>query len=978
MPNILLLLLLSFSGQLLAESKPLDEQTQQELEQTIKSDPSRLKAYYFLARAYLGLDGADQGSGGLNINQDLETSGAYYDDALLQLERGETQAAIIQLSNAIKSDPSNLSAYLLLAETYKDQNQYGAAELNYREALRYGADPNLVFLQLGEVLLASEQFEKIFIDLSLSNLPNDLKPGVRVMHGRAYMGTREYGRAEKVLNDAIESDPNLVTARIELARLSVFRGNTGDARKHLDMVSAAGEYLPDYWLISGEIERLEGHDTGALADYSRALELKKDFLLALHAAADLNLRIGDTAAAGLIIADIREFYPEDLRGLLLALTLASQKNAPNELEQLIFDAKAVIDTIDYNKLQEDPYTLIIVGSIHHISGRMTEASSALAQYLEFSPSDLYAVRLLASAQLELQQTTAAIRTLNNASKYYPEDPDLALLYAEALIQQKKYVAALPYLNRFIDNQPNHKEARLQRAKLNASLGNMPPAIAELEALRAQDSDPSIVVTLSNLLLATGAYDRVIALVAETGPQSNGIIDADVIRGKAYIGQGHTAKARAAFSSALMKDPKSASAAYNIALLDLRSGDLNVARKGFKSVLASNPGHRSSLIQLSTMAEKSGNQREAIQYLKDALAIESDVDNHVHLINLLILNQRDQEARDNLTSLRLAYPESLKVMATDAKWNILNENRERASQIYVNMRDQALANKSVDNLVAIARYQLELDDDKNAFDTLDEAQKLDESNLSVLIARAEFKEHEEDYKQALALALEVIRKAPNHPVGYQLKGDIQMDLGLEAQALETYKSGLDNTQANAPLILRYYSALREQSSPKLALDFLEDHVRATSNPDFTILRVIAGAYADAGESAKSIALTETLLKNQPSDPILLNNLALLYFKADDKRAKALAQRAYDLAPDNYAIMDTLGWILVNQNDVSLGVTLLRNALARSANVPEIRYHYAVALHRNGQSSTAKEELRSLLGEGKQFKEIEAARALYKQL
>ncbi|MFT6437329.1 MAG: hypothetical protein ACJAVI_005403, partial [Candidatus Azotimanducaceae bacterium] len=44
----------------------------------------------------------------------------------------------------------------------------------------------------------------------------------------------------------------------------------------------------------------------------------------------------------------------------------------------------------------------------------------------------------------------------------------------------------------------------------------------------------------------------------------------------------------------------------------------------------------------------------------------------------------------------------------------------------------------------------------------------------------------------------------------------------------------------------------------------------------------------------------------------------------------------------------------------------------------RYHYAVALHRNGQSKTAAKELRSLLAEGQSFDELEAARTLYGQL
>ncbi|MCB1691141.1 MAG: tetratricopeptide repeat protein, partial [Pseudomonadales bacterium] len=217
------------------------------------------------------------------------------------------------------------------------------------------------------------------------------------------------------------------------------------------------------------------------------------------------------------------------------------------------------------------------------------------------------------------------------------------------------------------------------------------------------------------------------------------------------------------------------------------------------------------------------------------------------------------------------------------------------------------------------------------------------------------------------------------VGYQLKGDSYRDLGRPADALAAYQSGVDNTPGSLALVLNYYTLLQAEQGPGKALTFLEDIVRRQAETvSFTLLRVLAAGYTEAGEPVKSIALHETLLKSRPNDPILLNNLALAYFENGDDRARDVAQKAYDLAPDNYAVMDTLGWILVNAGDASVGVTLLRNALARSANVPDIRYHYAVALNRNGQTKTAARELQSLLSDGQPFTEREAARALYEQL
>ena len=56
-------------------------------------------------------------------------------------------------------------------------------------------------------------------------------------------------------------------------------------------------------------------------------------------------------------------------------------------------------------------------------------------------------------------------------------------------------------------------------------------------------------------------------------------------------------------------------------------------------------------------------------------------------------------------------------------------------------------------------------------------------------------------------------------------------------------------------------------------------------------------------------------------------------------------------ENVWIMDTLGWVQVNQEDIDVGIAVLRNASLRS-DPPEISYHYAWALHRNGQLKASK--------------------------
>ena len=111
---------------------------------------------------------------------------------------------------------------------------------------------------------------------------------------------------------------------------------------------------------------------------------------------------------------------------------------------------------------------------------------------------------------------------------------------------------------------------------------------------------------------------------------------------------------------------------------------------------------------------------------------------------------------------------------------------------------------------------------------------------------------------------------------------------------------------------------------------------------------------------------------------LNNLAWLLHQQNDSRALGYAEQANKLKPDNAALLDTLGWIRVEQGDVTRGLPLLQKAVNLAPGAPVIRYHLAVGLMKSGDKVKAKKELEQLLASGKSFSQIEEARALLKSL
>jgi predicted Zn-dependent protease len=121
----------------------------------------------------------------------------------------------------------------------------------------------------------------------------------------------------------------------------------------------------------------------------------------------------------------------------------------------------------------------------------------------------------------------------------------------------------------------------------------------------------------------------------------------------------------------------------------------------------------------------------------------------------------------------------------------------------------------------------------------------------------------------------------------------------------------------------------------------------------------------------------VLKSGESAPVL-NNLANLQWQLKDPVAQQTAERAYKLAPGEPVVLDTLGWMLVQQGQIDAGLRHLREARLRDPANPEIRYHLGWALAKSGRKAEARQELDAALQSGRSFPEIESARALKTEL
>ena len=214
------------------------------------------------------------------------------------------------------------------------------------------------------------------------------------------------------------------------------------------------------------------------------------------------------------------------------------------------------------------------------------------------------------------------------------------------------------------------------------------------------------------------------------------------------------------------------------------------------------------------------------------------------------------------------------------------------------------------------------------------------------------------------------------MGYIAEGDLLMQQKNPALAAKAYEHALAISK-NQPLMLKLHASLSQAGRGKEANSRLVQWLK--ENPDDVPLRMyLAEVYLVDGQTRAAIEQYQAILQQNPKYMPAMNNLATAYQQEKNPLALEYAEKAYQMAPDNPAIMDTLGWILIEQGNTGRGLPLLQKAVSGAPEAGEIRYHFAAGLVKAGDNAKARKELETLLSSGKSFPSREKAGTLLKQI
>jgi tetratricopeptide (TPR) repeat protein len=138
-------------------------------------------------------------------------------------------------------------------------------------------------------------------------------------------------------------------------------------------------------------------------------------------------------------------------------------------------------------------------------------------------------------------------------------------------------------------------------------------------------------------------------------------------------------------------------------------------------------------------------------------------------------------------------------------------------------------------------------------------------------------------------------------------------------------------------------------------------RAILPDNAVVLSTLALVLEVAGRWSEARQVYEVILKLDPANGVVLNNLAFLLAEhgGDLDDALTKAQRAKQLLPNLTEVSDTLGWIYLKKNLTDNAIDIFKDLVNKVPGQAVFRYHLGMAYSQKGDKTRALKELQDAL-------------------
>lgn len=774
-----------------------------------------------------------------------------------------------------------------------------------------------------------------------------------------------------MLRETIAKHPDDSKLVVELASTLGAIGNLSQAEHELteflkthandaDALNARGELRLRAGSAAKAIEDLEAALATAPPSWPLVNRITAELLLG-----DATLALGDIEKAKERVAALTKSYPAALGTQLLTARVAIMDGRPGEAAETLQKISA--------SAPADPRIQGMLIEALLRSGNKARAAALLERRVQMNPGDTQARRVLAELLMQQSRPDRVIELLGEApDTVVAAEADEDSLLSVARLAQERAGAAITNLEGQLAKNPTDEKARVELANAYLQNGQAMRGLTTLDA-RETTSPEAIGVRLAiNFALANDReVNRVVtSLLDDPNTDVSKLIAASDAAQRA----GRNEVAGPLVERAFEREPKNPDVLLRRANLDFLEGRHDRAASALATLVELKPEDARARIATARVAEAKGDVDGARSALHAAIQADPKAIESALMLASLELRAEEPQAAAAVFDRMIAGAPQDGAAANAAGAVLLRAKR--------NEEARTRFGQAVEQNGTNARYRFNLGraqflagDRAAAAQSFAQAAKLEpdwvDANMAAVRLALELKQP----AAAEQIAQSMVERSPKEPRAWLLLGDSQMMAGRGTEAMGSFARSYALQPSSAAAVREHLARVASKAArPELPLlNWL-----AREANDINVRRRLADFYQQTGAAQAATEQFEILVKAAPNDVGALNNLAWLLAERDTKRAEVLARRATAIVPQQAAIADTLGWVLIKAGKFAEAAEVLKRAAEGLPQDRSVRYRYALASARAGDTATARRELQTVLGDGVAFEGRDAAQQLSQEL
>ena len=898
---------------------------------------------------------------------DGQTSAEHIAQAKSLMAEDQSQAAVIELKNALQKDNASAEARWLLGKLQLDAGQVAAAEKELRAAARLDWSADDVTPALAQALLAQQKFVQVR-ELPVEQLNSEARGATYAYQAMAEMAQGETEDALALIERARTSAPTSTTVMFSSARIAAARGELAQASDLLGEILAQDPKHAQAWALKGDIEMRAQRRQDALEAYGKAIDLQPEFYLARLRRALIYL--------------LDENYPAAAEDAEVLARIAPRSSGSNYVQGLLlFQKKEYADAITALSQAEPahrqfPMVLFYLGSAHLIEGNVDSAAGFAARFVELAPENIAGRKLLAMLRLQAEKYAEVETLLQPVLDANPDDLGAMKLLANALIKSGKTDEGIAVLARLAELQPDSAEARVQLGAGLLLSGDSSEAVHHIESaleLNPEFQQADILLVLNHV--RKQEYDAAITAAKAYVARNPVSVTPYNLLARVYLAAGRQSEAIETLNKALKIDPGDPGANQSLAQIAASEQRYDEALGYYATILEHHENALNALLESARLEARKGNEEAAVAFLQRAVDAHPTVVQPRLMLGRYFLStgksERVAPLFATLDNIQRQSPEVLQLLALA---QLSDKSHIEAQQTLEQLLESNPENAG--NHYLMAQAAAGAGDNERLLSELLRALELEPDHLPARLALARYYLAESEMENLEAQLGQLADRAPDDPGVLMFRGEVAYRQDDHASAIRLTRRAheLSPSDRSAQRLASYLDAGEDSEG---AITFLRDWL--AESPESTASQLTLGVLlGKSGQTAASLEAYRQVLKYQPANFVALNNLAWETRHSDPDQALKYARQAVQAAPENAAGLDTLAVVEFINGDYRAARRSIRKALDHAPDTPSLVYHAAMIDDALGDSAAAARTLQELLGRTTEFPEYEDAKTLLAKL